>query len=181
MNSIIKQRLSYCKRGILVAIMCSSLFSSILYAQENINFSSPEHLVSHLYDQVTFPAGKTPDWDYVRTLFLKEAIVVMRLGPEKTEALTLEGWVLDFENFIKNYNVKETGFEEKVVKIKSMVFGNIAHVLVLYTSYIPGKSKAPREGVDSFHLMKQEGRWWIVSILNEIPTKSRPKPEILLD
>lgn len=145
----------------------------------NPNFKDPEKLVKHLYDQVTFPAGKTPDWNYVRTMFIKESTVVMRAGRNKTNTLSLDGWVLDFVNFIHDEGIKKTGFQEKIVKMKSTVFGDIAHVWVLYTSFIPGKSKAPREGVDSFHLIKKYGRWWIVSILNEIPGKTRPKPEIL--
>ncbi len=155
------------------------LGNTLLRAQVGAQFKDPEVLVRHLYDQVTFPAEKTPDWDHVRSLFLKEATVVMRLDKTKTEALTLDGWVLDFVNFIHNADVRTTGFEEKVVKMETMVFGNIAHVLVLYTSFVPGKGKAPREGVDSFHLMKKGGRWWIVSILNEIPGPDRPKPKVL--
>ena len=145
----------------------------------NPHLKDPESLVKHLYEQVTFPAGTTPNWDYVRTMFIKDAVVVMRAGRDKTNTLTLDGWVLDFVNFINDAEVKKTGFQEKIVKMETMVFGDIAHVLVLYTSYIPTKSKAPREGVDSFHLIKKDGQWQIVSILNEIPTKDRPKPDVL--
>jgi hypothetical protein len=59
------------------------------------------------------------------------------------------------------------------------VFRDIAYVLVLYTSPSPGKSMTPIEGVYSFHLIKKEGRWWVISILNEIPSDDRPKAEIL--
>lgn len=145
----------------------------------NPNLETPEGLIRHLYEQVTFPAGESPDWDYVRTFFVPQASVVMRMGKNKTATLSLDGWILDFVNFIHNADVKSTGFEEKIIKMESTIFGDIAHSLVLYTSFIPGKSKAPREGVDSFHLIKKEGRWWIVSILNEIPGPGRPKPEIL--
>ena len=31
----------------------------------NGNFRTPENLVTHLYDQVTFPSGEIPDWNYV--------------------------------------------------------------------------------------------------------------------
>ena len=155
----------------------SSVFSQA--QKENKNFSDPEKMVRHLYQNVTFPAGKTPDWDYVRTMFLRESVVVMRTGRDQTATLSLDGWILDFVNFINDQNIKKTGFEEEVIKTDTMVFGDIAHVLVLYTSFVPGVSKKPREGVDSFHLIKKEGRWWIVSILNEIPTKNRKKPERL--
>ncbi|MEK6153106.1 hypothetical protein WIW50_07595 [Flavobacteriaceae bacterium 3-367] len=158
------------------------LSSMNVFAQQtdaNAHVSDPENLVRHLYDQVTFPAGETPDWDYVRTLFIEASTVHMRVSKSETAQLSLEGWVQDFENFIQTANIETTGFEEKIVTMKTMVFGDIAHILVLYTSYIPGKSKAPREGVDSFHLIRKEGRWWIVSILNEIPTQDRPKPQVL--
>ncbi|TJY37920.1 hypothetical protein [Pontimicrobium aquaticum] len=112
-------------------------------------------------------------------VFLKEATVVMRMSKNETEALSLDGWILGFVKFINNRNVKATGFEEKIIKMKSMIFEDIAYMLVLYTSYIPRVSKAPREGVDSFHLIKKDGSWKIVSILNEIPSADRPKPTIL--
>jgi len=145
----------------------------------NPNLEDPEKLVRDLYDQVTFPPGKSPDWKYIRSMFLNEATVVMRVSREETATFSLDGWILDFVNFINDRDVKKTGFEEKVVKTRSMVFGNIAHVLVLYTANIPGVTRSPQEGVDSFHLAKKDGRWWIVSILNEIPTRDRPKPEAL--
>ncbi len=150
----------------------------VIQSREESPFDHPETLVRHLYNQVTFPAGNTPDWDHIRTLFIKEATVVMRMSKTETATLSLDGWILDFVNFIHNSKVESTGFEEKIIKMKTMVFGDIAHILVLYTSYIPGVSKAPREGVDSFHMIKKNGKWQIVSILNEIPTPERPKPAV---
>ena len=143
------------------------------------SLNKPESLVKELYDQVTFSAKEAPDWDYVRTLFIPEATVVMRMSQNRTATLTLDGWILDFVNFIHDSDIKSTGFEEKIIKMKSTIFGDIAHVMVLYTSFIPGVSKSPREGIDSFHLIRKKGRWWIVSILNEIPGPNRPKPPFL--
>lgn len=172
---------NYVSKQLLLIFMAVLLAFVPLSAQDKTgsHLNDPVKLVRHLYDQVTFPAGKTQDWDHVRTLFIKESTVVMRVAKDKTATLSMEGWIQDFVNFIEEADIKTTGFEEKIVKVKSMVFGDIAHILVLYTSYIPGKSRAPREGVDSFHLIRKDGRWWIVSILNEIPSPDRPTPEIL--
>ncbi len=147
------------------------LLASALGAQEDvtIRFQDPEELVQHLYDQVTFPKGSTPDWQHIRTLFIADAVISMRTSKEEDRTLSLDGWILDFVNFIHDRDIKSSGFEEKVVKTKSMVFGDIAHVLVLYTALIPGVSKSPHEGVDSFHLARINGEWKIISILNEIP------------
>lgn len=181
MKPLYKKQIFYLSMNRFYLINLFFIASISMFSQSSSHLKDSESLVKHLYDQVTFPAGETPDWNYVRTLFIKEATVVMRMGKDETATLSLDGWILDFVNFINNRNVKATGFEEKIIKMESMVFGDIAHVLVLYTSYIPGVSKAPREGIDSFHLIKKDGHWKIVSILNEIPGPKRPKPTILQD
>ncbi len=63
--------------------------------------------------------------------------------------------------------------------MKSLVFGDMANVLVLYEAHITGSSRPPQQGVDNFSLIKKDGRWWIVSVTNEIPTPDRPIPEVL--
>ena len=45
-------------------------------------------------------------------------------------------------------------------------------------SDIPGDGREPRAGVDSFQLIKRDGRWWIASITNERPSADRPLPEV---
>jgi len=143
------------------------------------NFNNPEDLVRHLYDEVTFPPGELPDWDVVRSMFVPQSTIHMRTGKEKTSTFTLENWIDDFVKFIEERKVIETGFNEKILKLESMVFGDIAHILVLYAASIPGITETPREGVDSFHLTRKEDSWKIVSILNEIPSETRPMPNVL--
>lgn len=63
--------------------------------------------------------------------------------------------------------------------MKPTVFGDIAHVWVLYEAVIPGSGRPPQQGVDSFELIRRDGRWWIATITNEIPTPERPIPSEL--
>lgn len=174
--SSMANRVIVCTVGWLIGI---SLVAFGQTASVDASLASPEGVIRQLYDQVTFPEGEKPDWDYVRSLFIPQATVVMRTGKNETTTLSLDGWILDFVNFIYDANVSATGFEEKIVKMQTTEFGDIAHIMVLYTAFLPGKTPTPQEGVDSFHLIKKEGRWWIVSILNEIPGPDRPKPESL--
>lgn len=142
---------------------------------------TPEGVVAAIYDMVSFEAGNTPDWDEVRSLFIPEAVVVLRTSREATTVFSLEGFVGDFVNFIENTPAGQSGFTEKVIRMKSIVFGDIAHVLVLYEAHITGSSRPPMQGVDSFSLIRKDGRWSIVSITNEIPTAERPIPDVLRD
>jgi hypothetical protein len=138
--------------------------------------ATAEGLVRALYDRVSSEPGTTPDWDQVRSAFVPQAIVVLRTSRDSTTVFTLDGFVQDFVDFIERANVRETGFRERVVKTQALVFGDIAHVLVLYEAHVTGSPRAPQRGVDSFQLIRRDGRWWIVSVVNEIPTAARPIP-----
>lgn len=148
---------------------------------DNTAFETPEALVTEIYDMVSFKAGDVPDWDLVRSTFIPEAIVVLRTSREASTVFSVEGFVNDFINFVERSPAGEAGFTEKILKMRSMVFGDMAHVLVLYEAHITGSARPPTQGVDSFSLIKKDGRWWIVSITNELPGPDRPIPEMLQD
>jgi len=159
---------------ILVLYSAIILFSKSTTAEESLE--SPEALISELYDLVTIEANSPPDWERVKSMFLENAIIVLRTSRDSSTVFTVDGFVQDFMKFIENSNVQKTGFVEKIIKMKPTVFGDIAHVLVLYEASIPGSQRPPQQGVDSFQLIKKNDRWWIVSITNEIPTPNRPIP-----
>jgi len=156
------------------------LFSTQAAVQaEEDTLQSAEGVVKELYDLVTFDAGMTPDWEKVRSLFIEQGVVVLRTSRQSTTVFSVQGFIDDFVRFIGQANVKETSFKEEIKRMKPMVFGDIATVLVLYEASIPGRKFPPQQGVDSFSLIQRDGRWWIVSIINEIPTPTRPLPKEL--
>ena len=136
--------------------------------QENENlFSQPDKVVSKLYDLVTFPVGRTPDWAKVKSLFVEQAVIVLRTGPERMSIFTVDRFVQDFVSFIERSSVSETGFEERILRMDSTVYGDIATILVLFQARIPGGARPPQQGIDSFQLIRRYGQWKIVSITNE--------------
>jgi 3-oxoadipate enol-lactonase len=140
------------------------------------SLATPESVVTELYRRVTFKADESPDWQSVRALFDREAVVVLRTARDKTTVFSVEGFVDDFVRFIGRADARRTGFSEKIVRMKPLIYGDIAHVLVLYEAQLGGSDRPPQRGVDSFELIRKDGRWWIVSITNEICTPERPVP-----
>jgi hypothetical protein len=138
-----------------------------------------EEIIKALYDQVTFDAGTTPDWTAVKDLFLPQATIILRTTREATTVFTLDGFVQDFVSFIERSNVQETGFSEKILKMHSTVFGDMAFSMVLYEASIPGRDMPPQKGVDYFLLSKRDQGWKIVAITNDIPALGFPLPEEL--
>jgi hypothetical protein len=139
----------------------------------------PDSLVRALYAAVTFERGTTPDWTFVRSLFHRDATVVLRVSRDSTAIMSVEGFVQDFKTFIGRTRADTTGFRERIVRAQLTIMGNIAHVLVLYEASVPSSPRPPQQGVDSFHLFRSQGRWWITSIVNEVVTRNHPVPAVL--
>jgi hypothetical protein len=143
-------------------------------------FMDPESLVRGLYSAVTFDAGSVPDWDYVRKFFTPEAAIAVRMTRTSMAILNVEEFLKWFDDDVKKYKMEERGFEETIEKIKLTVFGNMAHCFVVYKARFKTPESSPGQlGLDSWGLMKKDGRWWIVSVTNDVVTPQTPLPEEL--
>jgi len=163
-------------RSTILGVLAVPAACTTLVAQEPTAYGTPEAVVSELYDLVTFGAGTTPDWDRVRNLFLPEAVIVLRTSRTESTVFTLDGFVADFVRFIERANVVQSGFTEKIVRMKPWAFRDMAYALVLYEASIPGSGRPGQLGIDSFSLIRRDGRWWIISIANDIPDPGNPVP-----
>ena len=141
-------------------------------------------VIAGLYGLVSSPGGKLPDWDKVQACFLKEAIIVLRTSRTATTAFTLQGFIKDFMDFYERpfkrgemtVLPKESGFTERVLRMKGWEYGDMAHVLVLYEAAITGFPMPPQQGIDSWLLVRRDGRWLIAAVTNELVTPERPIP-----
>jgi hypothetical protein len=140
--------------------------------------------VAGLYALVSSTAGKVPDWDKVRACFIKEAVIVLRTSRTASTVFSLEGFIKDFDDFYRRpfrrgkttVVPKESGFTEAILRTKAWEYGDMAHVLVLYEAKITGFPMAPQQGVDSWLLVRRNGRWLIAAATNELVTPGRPVP-----
>lgn len=154
-------------------------------ADNNVNtdesvYGDPESLVRGLYASVTFEPGTLPDWDYVRSFFIPEAVFGVRKTRTLMEVLDLDGFIDWWLEDIAKHKLKERGLEESVEKMRMTAYGNIAHCFVVYKVRILTPADALGQlGLDSFGLMKKDGRWWIVSITNDVVTPQNPLPDFL--
>jgi len=143
-------------------------------------FMDPESLVRGLYASVTFEPGTLPDWDYVRSFFIPEAVFGVRKSRTYMDVLDLDGYVEWWLEDIEKHNIKEKGFKESIEKMKMTVYRDIAHCFIVYKAKFMTPADAPGHlGLESYSLMKKDGRWWIVSITHDIITPQNPLPDFL--
>lgn len=175
------------RRSAAAAVVLLGLAAGFGQAQEPAAAASPQAVgdfVAGMYSLVSSAGGKLPDWDKVRACFLPEAVVVLRTSRTALTAFSVDGFIKDFVDFYDRpfkrgeatVVPKESGFTEKVIRMKTWEYGDMAHVLVLYEAQITGFAAAPQQGVDSWLLVRRDGRWFIAAVTNEVVTPSRPVP-----
>ena len=162
-----------------IATAALLLLAPGLSAQEAdpADVSSIDAIVAAVYDVISGSAGEARDWDRWRSLFIPEArlIPVGRaadgsvrrnvITPE--EYATRSGPVLERDGF----------FEVEVGRVTEE-FGQIAHLFSTYESRRrPDDAQPFARGINSFQLMNDGTRWWVVTVMWDSERADNPIPE----
>jgi len=139
--------------------------------------SSIEAILAATYDVISGPAGKKRDWDRFRSLFYQGA----RLIPtgKRPNELEVKARVLSPEDYIERSApfLEKEGFFERGVSNKIDHYGNIAHVFSTYESRRKADDAQPfQRGINSFQLVNDGKRWWVMTILWQGETPENPIP-----
>jgi ubiquinone/menaquinone biosynthesis C-methylase UbiE len=133
-------------------------------------------LVSGIYNLVSSEGGNLPDWDKVRACFAPEAVIVLRTSRTAVKTFSVEAFIKDFVDFYERpFRIgdrtvvpKASGFRETVVRMSPWEYADMAHVLVLYEAKITADGARAQRGIDSWLLVRRDGRWTIAAVTNEI-------------
>ena len=128
----------------------------------------------HVIDEaVSGPAGK--DRTCMRQILLPEArlipVAIAADGSATPHVLTVEGWI---------EAVRKRGdmvFYERQVKIKSEVYGHVAHLWSTYEVRPTPDGKATVRGINSIQAVYDGKQWRVMEILWQAETAAEPVPE----
>lgn len=132
-------------------------------------------VVAAAYDSISGPAGQPRDWDRFRSLFVPGA----RLIPAVAANGGATARVLSVDDYVQRSTAGlERGFFEREIARKTDAFGNIAQVFSTYESRHAASDAAPfARGINSFQLLKDGDRWFIVTIYWDSERPGNPIPE----
>lgn len=139
--------------------------------------ASMDAIMNAVYAVISGPAGQPRDWDRLRSLFVPGA----RLIPAHTgkDGVTMTR-VLSVEDYIRLGTpiVQKEGFFEREVHRTVERFGNIAQVFDTYESrHAAADAKPFQRGINSFQLLFDGHRWWIVTIYWQAERADLPIPK----
>lgn len=169
------------KKLLLTLSIIGVVSLSVMAQQKEANpadVASVDSIIKAVYDVISGDAGKPRDWDRFRSLFYTDArLIPTGMNPQtkvvRATTITPEGYIERSGLFL----LKE-GFHEREVARRVETYGNIAHVFSTYESFHNLSEKKPfMRGINSFQLLNDGKRWWIVSIYWQAETPTNPIPE----
>ena len=136
---------------------------------------SVEHILAAVYDVISGPPGAR-DWNRFRSLFYPGA----RLIPtRRDDSGKIIGRVLTPEEYIERSKpfLEKEGFFEAAVANRVEMWDRIAHVWSTYESRHTKDGKPFARGINSFQLLYDGARWWVITIYWEGEEPAHPLPE----
>lgn len=137
--------------------------------------ASIDAIVQALYASISGPAGQARDWARVRSLFHRHhqmLPLVRGKGGMQAMRLTIDDYVQRAGAMLER-----DGFFEQEVARQVLPFGDLAHVWSTYEGRRALADKAPfLRGINSIQLVREGGRWWVLSIAWEQEADAGPIP-----
>jgi hypothetical protein len=135
----------------------------------NADLAEIDRTVLAVYDVISGPPGQKRDFDKMRLLFAPGA-TLKAIGPKGIRGGSLEDYIS------RNAEVLEKeGFTEKELGRRVELWGNLATVWSSYDGRTANGSFHER-GINSFQLVKVDGKWLVATILWQEETPAFPLP-----
>lgn len=137
-------------------------------------------IIAAVYASISGPAGEARQWDRFRSLMSPGARLIPT-GPQPDG--TVGHRVLTTEDYIAlaGPGLVQSGFFESEIGRVVERYGPVVHLMSAYDSRRAADDPDPfQRGVNSFQLLHDGSRWWVVTIFWAAETEDNPIPNALL-
>lgn len=132
-----------------------------------------DRAISAVYDVISGPPGQKRDFERMRSLFVPGATLKV-IGAKGLRGGSLEDYIS------RNKDVLEReGFTERELGRRVEIWGGLATAWSAYDGRTANGSFHER-GINSFQLVKIDGKWLVASILWQEETPQNPLPAQLI-
>ena len=132
-------------------------------------------ILAATYDVISGAAGEKRDWDRMRSLFHSEGRLIP-LGKNGARLMSVEDYIENAEPFFMKEGFYETEIARKVDR-----YGGIAQVFSTYEARHAPDEAPFIHGINSFQLLYENDRWWVLNIFWQGETEDNPIPEDYLE
>jgi hypothetical protein len=140
-------------------------------------------IVKALYESLSFATGSQPDFDRFKTLFREQALLV---PPKSDKAsplhqIEVDLWVKKTVEHIVLDGMERKGGHVTEVARRTSKFGTIVQIFSTFELRVKLNDPSPTQrGIYSMQLMRDNQRWWIVSLMWDFERTDLPIPRAYL-
>ncbi len=149
-------------------------------AAQQSDVESVDAIVSAVFHVISGPKGKARDWDRMRSLFHQDGrLVAMVRGKDG-----LRSSLMKVDDYVARSGaaLERDGFFEQELARQVHEHGDLAQVWSTYECRRALDDAKPfLRGIDAFTLVREKGRWWVLSLVweqeadsGELPAKYLP-------
>ena len=163
--------------AVLTGLGCagSLLAQDVPAAADPSDVESVDAIIGAVYEVISGPEGDDRDWDRMRSLFVEGA----RLIPSFMDAEGRIGFrFMSVEDWIEGatgYFAENSFFEVEIHRVEER-YGHISHAFSTYESRREAEGEPFVRGINSFQLLNDGMRWWILNIYWQGETDAEPIP-----
>ena len=140
---------------------------------DKADLAAIDQTVHAVYDVISGPPGQKRDFDRMRSLFAPGA-TLKAIGPKGLRGGSLDDYIS------RNAAILEKeGFTERELGRRVELWGGLATAWSAYDGRTANGSFHER-GINSFQLVKVDGKWLVASILWQEETTENPLPANLI-
>jgi hypothetical protein len=150
-----------------------SFLAAAAMASTAADLAQIDQAITGVYQVISGPPGQKRDFDHMRSLFAPNA-TLKAIGPKGLRGGSLEDYIA------RNRDVLEReGFTERELGRRVEVWGNLATAWSSYDGRTANGTFHER-GINSFQLVKVDGKWLVASILWQEETPAFPLPKNMI-
>jgi hypothetical protein len=163
---------------VITVSLATNAMSQAVKEANPADVGSLDAIMTAVYDVISGDAGKARDWDRFRSLFHKDARLIpsgknRQTGVIGARVMTPEDYITGSGPFLE-----KEGFHERELARHVDMYGNIAQVFSTYHAFKKADDKEPfMRGINSFQLLNDGKRWWVVTIYWQAETPDNPIPK----
>ena len=143
--------------------------------------ATPDAILAATYDVISGPAGQKRDWDRFRSLFVPGARLIPAVPKKDGSGYVARVITPDEYATHADAYFQKNGFAEREIARKPERYGNIMQIFSTYESRHDASDPTPfARGINSFQLLYDGTRWWVVTIFWQEETPDNPLPKEFL-
>ncbi len=144
-------------------------------AADPADVESVDAIVAAVYDVISGSAGQERDWDRMRSLFIPGARLIPTFrdstGAWRHRVTSVDEWITSADPVL----VRNGFFERELHRVAER-YGNIVHLFSTYDSKRSPEAEPFARGINSFQVLYDGSRWWVVTIFWQGESPDYPIP-----